>query len=90
MTARKSVLVDCCVVLFLGHGCSSLFIFLVVTSVELNTVQVTNMAQRHSFVFEDCHKSISNSIQDADPCSTDSLLTTVARLISIRSSKFFP
>ena len=39
--------------------------------------------QLHSFAFEDCHKSCFNSIQDADPCSTVSLLTPVARLISI-------
>ena len=38
------------------------------TSVDLNTVQVTNIAQLHSFVFEDCHKSYFNSIHDADPC----------------------
>ena len=35
---------------------------------DLNTVQVTNMAQLHSFVFEDWHKSCFKSIQDADPC----------------------
>ena len=47
-----------------------LFLFFVVTSVDLNTVQVTYTVQPNSFVFEDCHKSYFNSIQDADPCST--------------------
>ena len=54
--------------------------------VDLNTVHVTNMAQLHSFVFEDCQKSYFNSIQDADSTSTGSLLTTVVTLISLRSS----
>ena len=54
--------------------------------VDLNTVQVTNMSQLHSFVFEDCHKYYFNSIQDADSMSTGSLSTTVVRPISIRSS----
>ena len=44
-------------VLFPGHGSSYPFIFWFVTSVDFNTVQVTNMAQLHSFVSEDCHKS---------------------------------
>ena len=35
--------------------------------VDLSTVQVTNMAQLHCFVFENCRKSYFNSIQDADP-----------------------
>ena len=47
MTAGKPVLVDCCVVLLPGHGCSYLFYFWFVTSVHLNTAQVTNMAQLH-------------------------------------------
>ena len=34
-----------------------LLFFWFVTSVDFNTVQVTNMAQLHSFVSEDCHKS---------------------------------
>ena len=63
-----------------------LIFFGLFTSVDLNTVQVTNMAQLHSFVFEDCHKSYFNSIHDADPCPRVLWLTTVARLISIRSS----
>ena len=42
--------------------------FWFVTSVDLNTVHLTNMAQLHSFVLEDCHKSYFNSIHDADPC----------------------
>ena len=60
MTAGKPALVDRCVVLFPGHGCSYLFIFQFVTSVDFNTVQVANMAQRHSFVIEDRHKSYFN------------------------------
>ena len=69
MTAEMAVLVDCCAVLFPGRGCSYLLYFWFVTSVDLNTVQVTNMAQLHSILFEDCHKSYFNSIQDADPFS---------------------
>ena len=68
MITGKPVLVDCCVVLFSDHGCSVLFILWFVTSVDLSTVQVTNMAQLNSFVFEDSHQSYFNSIQDADPC----------------------
>ena len=43
--------------LFPGHGSSYPFIFGFVTSVDFNTVQVTNIALLHSFVSEDCHKS---------------------------------
>ena len=50
MTAGKPVLVECCVVLVPGHGCTYLF-FWIVTSVDLNTVQVTNMAQLHSVLY---------------------------------------
>ena len=53
---------------------------------DLDPVQVTNMAQLHSSVFENCLKYYLNSIQDANSMSTRSLLTTVVRLISIRSS----
>ena len=72
---------DCCVVLFRGCGCR---FFCVDTNVDFNTEQVTYTVQLHSFVFEECRKSHFDLIQDADLCSTVSLLKTVVGLVSIR------